>query len=256
MIAMVIGLMILSAVLYVFSGNSASYRHQESLSRVQESGRFALELFTRDIRMAGFAGCGNLAYVENLTPAAFSNANAITGTTNPVSISIRNAGMRTATLSSMPADNSSLEIDDLNLLAIDPENDLQGRQIVVTDCAFMETFSVDAVNADAGTLSPPAGSPLIRTYQPSTQVMMFGGTTTYDLVGTTLRQNAQPIIEGVTNMQITYGIDANGDRQVDAYVANPADWTRVMAVRVSLTIQDGDVMLPFDTTVTLRNRVP
>lgn len=56
MIAIVLGLLILGAILGVFAGTSQTFRTQEAMSQVQESGRFAIEILTRDIRQTGFRG--------------------------------------------------------------------------------------------------------------------------------------------------------------------------------------------------------
>ncbi|AKJ96383.1 hypothetical protein TVD_01435 [Thioalkalivibrio versutus] len=67
MIAMVLGILLIGAVISVFVGTSQTYRTQEAMSKVQESGRFAIELLTRDIRQVGFRGaCTPSATVESL----------------------------------------------------------------------------------------------------------------------------------------------------------------------------------------------
>jgi len=58
MIAMVIGLILLGGVYVVFISSRTTYSLNEQVSRVQENGRFAIEVLTRDIRMAGYRGCG------------------------------------------------------------------------------------------------------------------------------------------------------------------------------------------------------
>ena len=50
MIAIALGLLIVAATLSIFSSNKQSYRATENLGRVQESGRTAFELMSRDIR--------------------------------------------------------------------------------------------------------------------------------------------------------------------------------------------------------------
>ncbi|MDX2479354.1 MAG: PilW family protein [Desulfuromusa sp.] len=59
------------------------------------------------------------------------------------------------------------------------------------------------------------------------------------------------IVEGVEQMQIRYGIDTNGDRQVDSYVTATgasADWGQVVAVRVVLLFQSEiNPRAPIDT---------
>lgn len=57
MISLVIGLMVLGALLVVYLGSRAAYRSSDSLARVQESGRFAIEFIAQDARMSGFMGC-------------------------------------------------------------------------------------------------------------------------------------------------------------------------------------------------------
>lgn len=53
LVAVALGLLIVAALLQVLSGTRASARLQEGLSRVQESGRFALELIKPELRLAG-----------------------------------------------------------------------------------------------------------------------------------------------------------------------------------------------------------
>ena len=54
MIAMLLGLLLLVGVVNLFLGSSQTYRLQEALFRVQESGRFALDIMQRDLLNAGF----------------------------------------------------------------------------------------------------------------------------------------------------------------------------------------------------------
>jgi len=61
MVAMVISLMLMAGTISIFISNKQVYRVSEASSRVQESGRFALNFLKRDVRMAGFMGCLNMA---------------------------------------------------------------------------------------------------------------------------------------------------------------------------------------------------
>jgi len=56
MIAMILGLFIIGGVIAVFIGSSASFRSNDALSKVQENGRFALELIAHDLRNVGYKG--------------------------------------------------------------------------------------------------------------------------------------------------------------------------------------------------------
>ncbi|MCG5523594.1 PilW family protein [Ectothiorhodospira haloalkaliphila] len=67
MIAMVLGILLLGSVIGVFLGTSQTYRTQEAMSKVQETGRFAMERLARDIRQVGFRGaCTPGATVNSL----------------------------------------------------------------------------------------------------------------------------------------------------------------------------------------------
>lgn len=70
MISLVLGLFTISAVLAVLLGGSETFRTTDALSRMQETGRFALELLRRDIREAGYSGCRQFLRAEIPRPAA------------------------------------------------------------------------------------------------------------------------------------------------------------------------------------------
>ena len=59
MVALVVGLILLTGLIQVYLSTKQSYNAQEQLARMQESGRFAMDLITRDLRRAGFWG-GNV----------------------------------------------------------------------------------------------------------------------------------------------------------------------------------------------------
>lgn len=71
LIAMALGLLVVGAVGYVFLGSKQTFRTQEGLARLQEDARFAFEIISQDLRMAGFAGCNrvNFATVYAAAPA-------------------------------------------------------------------------------------------------------------------------------------------------------------------------------------------
>ena len=63
MIALVLGLVIVGAVINAFLSMSQTYKVQDALSRSQESGRFALELVSQELRMAGFTDTAQRALI-------------------------------------------------------------------------------------------------------------------------------------------------------------------------------------------------
>ena len=56
MIAVVLGLIILAGVVSVYLSNSQSFRFNSQMSRVQENGRFAMNIIEDDVRQAAYGG--------------------------------------------------------------------------------------------------------------------------------------------------------------------------------------------------------
>jgi len=59
MIASVIGLVVLSGAVTIFTSNKASQALSTGMSQVQENGRVALDIIANGIRLAGYQGCTN-----------------------------------------------------------------------------------------------------------------------------------------------------------------------------------------------------
>ncbi len=86
--------------------------------------------------------------------------------------------------------------------------------------------------------------------------------------GATANSTAEELVQGVENMQITYGVDTGTDNNVDDYRAANlvTNWSRVLSVRITLTLVSGqnekvgttgDKLLrkTFTNTIAIRNRL-
>lgn len=67
MVSITLGLILMAGVLQVFVGSRATYNSQQAISRVQESGRFAIDFMAKEIRMAGYVGCSSKAGPTQIT---------------------------------------------------------------------------------------------------------------------------------------------------------------------------------------------
>ncbi len=56
MISLVIGLSLSAAAILIYLNNKQAWVAQDNIARLQESGRFALQLLREDIRLAGYWG--------------------------------------------------------------------------------------------------------------------------------------------------------------------------------------------------------
>ena len=73
MVAMALSLILLAGVLAIFASSQTTYETTDRLSRIQESGRFALDSLVRDLRGAGYFGCSRRAPFTN----ALNNPNSV-----------------------------------------------------------------------------------------------------------------------------------------------------------------------------------
>ena len=73
LVSIAIGLFLVTVVGGVYLSSRDSFNYQDALSRLQENSRFAMERMARDIRMAGYNGCGNLSKVANTVNGGSTN---------------------------------------------------------------------------------------------------------------------------------------------------------------------------------------
>lgn len=84
----------------------------------------------------------------------------------------------------------------------------------------------------------------------------------------TVTSTAEELVQGVEDMQITYGVDTGTDNNVDAYqdAASGTNWSRVLSVRIALTLVSGQdekvgvsgdklIRKTFTNTIAIRNRL-
>lgn len=90
MIALLIGLFLLTGLYQIFISSKQSYRLSDGQSRLQENARYALEVLSHDIRLAGYLGCSGVTtsnpvviandpLIAPFTQAAVAEASVITG---------------------------------------------------------------------------------------------------------------------------------------------------------------------------------
>lgn len=78
MVALVISLLLMAGVIQVYLSSKQSYRLQDNVARIQESGRLATEILTRYIRLAGYRA--HLAQTQNQLFPTGTTSQVISGT--------------------------------------------------------------------------------------------------------------------------------------------------------------------------------
>lgn len=256
MVAQALGLLVLLALMTVWSSSRASHRHQQSLAAVQEAGRIALALMARDVRMAGFAGCGHTALLNHLSvpsarppsPALFHDGIAIAATDHSPgtsdAITIIGGSPESTWLAAPMPDEQTLLLASAQVLGRLSPGDL----LLLSDCVQTEVVRVQAVAGDMVTVATAH-----RRFAAGTEVMRYQQVQ-YRVEGGELRRNGTAIVSGAKDLQIQYGLAGPG-QPVRRYVSDPAGATAdVAAVRLALVLRDGEVVHPFAATVALRNR--
>lgn len=311
MIAITLSLLLIAGILQIFLSTRATFRMQDGLARVQESGRFAVQMMSRDIRMAGYAGCGrldniNLNVIANNPPAFVGLQSALIGidtltgwagappnwinSTDALIVQRASEG-NIRLVGNLAVRNANIQVDS------NPYGFQANDLLLVSDCQDADLFRATNIGAGGGVVAiahannANTTNNLSKLYQDDATVMAFLSQTYY--IGTNpdgepalfLISNgnpAQELVDGIQDMQITYGVDTNSDRMVDAYqeASAVANWAQVMSARIAVlaqsagnvqgntvnltydlagtnvTIDDARMRQVFSETIAIRNRVP
>lgn len=275
MIALLLSSLLILGILTMYLDSSQTSQVSRSLARVQESGRIALDLIARDIRMTGFVGC---AYpLQKLDPS--------------FDASTLDSDFYGSSLRGIRADGDDWDdftgntgVANLDANAVANSDVLQIRRAsgpfvsLDTDMAFAtSTISTDSdqavtefrigenalitncVNADVFAVGDPDGfedneinheQPLSTTYPEGSRVFHFN--TTVYWVGDTGRDDPQgndvwalyrdglEVVVGIERLQVLYGVRENDGnvRYETAGNMNVGDWDLVEVIQVGVLVSE------------------
>ena len=276
MIAMLIGLVLMGGVMQIFASSRHTYRMHEATSRMQETGRMALEMIGRDIRMADFWGCASdlTNVVNNLdnTGAGYIDfaAGGVIGVEGgpgvPDSITLR--GGVDSGLGVQPPYGPQASAN----IKVPAGNGLDFEDVVfVADCSSADIFQITNANPDGSGLlvhNTGVGDPgnfnvtnpgcpganahcLSKIYGSDASVFTAQEITYSVAMGSegqpALFRNGLEFLDGVEDLQILYGEDLDAPGAPGAGVANyyvPAnqvtDMNNVISVRVAIVTRSYD----------------
>lgn len=293
MVAITIGLILTAGIIQIFVNSKQTYRIEEALSRVQESGRLGLGFMANDIRMAGYWGCQpNPDNVQNNLNAGSGYIDFTSGSVGgteggsgaPDSITLRGAdGSSGITPQPNGGSGQYSPLPSTALKVNIPNNLNPGDILLISDCIGGDVFQITnnnpsgtgTVDHNSGTGTPGNATNLSKVYRGDAS-LLYVKEITYTIAAGSDGQPAlwrsengtnQEIVDDVSDLQFLYGEDMNNDKSVDRYVTadNVTNFNNVYSVRVQLTIQTaaantavnagGRVSHNFSTTVAIRNRV-
>ena len=294
LVALALSLILTLVISQIYLGSKQSYRLQEAQSRLQENGRFALELIAKDIRRAGNLGCPSVKkapiviakdspsispatsimgydakastkissypvsastfYASNWSPAAPSNPSDLKAVAGTDIFTIQFAepcgGQLQTKVAGMSAD-PTISISNSNTCSIQAATD----ELVLSDCGHAEIFRADSISPIKITgKTNNTENHFTYTHDVDAEVMLFHShtyfirifnsePTLYRMKNTDKSPTPQPIMEGVEDLQILYGVDESpADGSVDRYftagdVNDNGKWANVIAVRIDLVVR-------------------
>ncbi len=294
MISVTISLVLLNGVIQIFLSSKQTYRFGEAISRLQESGRFAIDMMARDIRMAGYQGCADLGtipttIISKVAPTTNLNQDAVQGwefdgstwgpstPTRPADIaskalansdvfSIQHANdMGIQLTGNMTPSNANIQI------ASDPIGIQSGDILVISDCETADIFTTQGVSGGSPiTITHPASvnisSMLSKPYGTDATVYAFAwhvyfvgdtgrknshGQSVFALFRRDIKGSIDEIVEGVENMQVTYGERAdNGNIRYVPANDGTLDVTKIVSIRLGLLLHSIDPINDQDDEVT------
>ena len=242
MVSITIGLMLLATLLVVFANASTARGELERASRQIENGRYAVELLSDDLRIAGYFGeinSGVLA-APAVLPDPCSNVAADWAVAMPVHLQGYDAGAGAPPC--IPADlkpNTDIVVVRRAKTCVAGvagcEPAIAGKPYVQGSLCNTEVtpyvvgqFGATAFPLTRKDCTTPAAlrEYLVNIYFISANNRQGQNIPTLmrlELTGPALVQS--PLVEGIEELNIEYGIDNDGDGQPDAYTGDPSAYT-------------------------------
>ena len=296
LISVVLASAIMAAVFKVFFFNQQLSVLHRSYATVQDSARVALEVLTRDIRMAGNFGCstgGGVLDMRDLNDEDYQlefmdflgadiegldDVSAVTiggqSVSNGSDVLILRGGDSVCHGKGKVLDSgggSDLVLSSACHLSV-------GQPALIANCEGAELFTVTGLvaltNPDSTSVlhGANAGEGFVdnqltafsRSYNAGSTILQPFKRFYYladGIAGTSLFVNdagvATELVAGITNFQVLYGEDSDGDGSVNTY--RQADdvalnWANVKSVRLSVVVSNDRHSETFESLINIRNK--
>ena len=269
MVVMGLGLILLTGIVEIFNRHQKSFGMIHGLNELQENGRVSASLIAESLRMADhWAGVPRDSVEFGSTTLAsstggcdeawvFKSDEAVRGYEGASSINNVTA-FPTACIDQ----GDYVEQSDLLMLRYADGRSLSGdsdivhsrnsKQHFVRVTAGIDAYVFNGANSQlALSKIPSLGSTYNMAYRAELYFLRpcsnkvnrrcrYGLPTLVRLALSGNRFTQQALVEGVEQLQFSYGIDANEDKEVDRYQTASAvtDWESVISVRLSLLVRN------------------
>lgn len=278
MISVALGMLILLGLTTIFANNSRARTEVERGSRQLENGRYAMQLITADLRLAGFYD----GYYPTTAPAAASAPPTATNVcdydattlTSGMSFPVQGYNNTSGSLGCISDVKSGTDVivvrhaascRSANPADTDCDSATDGPPMLqVSGCATdASTFMINTTVASLTLLKVDCtATASIRRYRTNIY-FVANNNVSGDGIPTLKRAELGsggytivPLVEGIENMQLEYGIAADSTSTIPAKyvnagaVADGLEWWNVMAVKVSLLSRNEAVAPGYTDTKT------
>lgn len=258
MVALVLGLFLIFGAVTIYSKSRSTYRTTESVARLQETARYAMDVIEPDVRMASYWGLASRPdYIINRagpgvadTPADLAAADAVInecGNNWLINLDqyiegVNGAGRTDFGLDCNPFRTNAWQ-PDTDILVIRRGGESQPNTLV-EDRLYLQTSRIQGTLFVAGNCDDPKDPSCIPAdYAPPASETRELVTTAYYISSQSTARTDVPslrrkrlvggaildeeVASGVEDLQIRFGVDTNNDTNADEYVdpqANPADY--------------------------------
>jgi type IV pilus assembly protein PilW len=278
LLATAVGLLLTGIIATIASSNAKTYVLANSVSELETAGRVAFETIQRDVRMAGFQGCSSSgpgrAPLQNQialqADAAWAPDAPLTGYeargrgwrpmlpadagmsplvgTDVLSLQVA-VGAAYALRSAMTDPTAGIPLGSVAGIAV-------GDRLLIADCTAAAVFEVTGVagrelqhaaGANSSNRLPRAfgvDALALRIETHRYFVAPSAGQSPAGERSLWLKVDQRPPVQvagGVQDLQLTYGIDSNGDAVPDRFVAadqiGASDWPAVCAIDLNLLLR-------------------
>lgn len=290
MISITLGLLILAALSTLFVNQSKTRTELDKANRMIDNGRYALEVLSGNLRLAGYYGEFAPGSGVPVIPASLPNPCSTSSTDIAAALQLAVQGYdatdATSQIASLPTCGFTYTAG--NDKTLKPGSDIlvmrrastdtpivQGGALAGTHYLQVSLCENDAVRYRIDTnpanftlrtksCTPTSTTPyadlrnfLVQIYyvSPNNNASPADGIPTLkrlELDPTTHVFVVTPLVEGIEYMQVEYGLDTNDDGMPDSYIDAPAvtDWPNVVAVNLNIVARNNELTRGYNDTKT------
>jgi type IV pilus assembly protein PilW len=268
LVSLLLGLLLSAGVVSAYLGAKRSSFYEEQLARMQENGRYALRLLSRDLAMAGFYGGtpGTVAVVPGAVGTDCSTGDWVLDPSEPLELVNDHAGDSPPVsrhFTALTCLDGAAIVEDTDLIAIkrtaaEPSMD-RGVPAATLTPATTHSWYLRTVSgrADGWEKLRPIdlrdsgrALPTHSYWEAITRIFYIRPYSESGAEGENLptlcmetfagdAMTSRCLVEGVEDLQLEFGIDSDGDGVPNRYLPDPSagDMRRAVAVKIHLLLR-------------------